>query len=195
MKKFVKATVTIIVIVLYCYGCAYQYPLLETGEPAATIKGSEILKILTAVDTNLNIQGIDSEKQYTLLSEDWVYDILTGNPFYGKEPFVKEYVGEGKAAATGKPLHKCWHFAKDTVDFIEERVSNAAFGIVVLQKYREKLFGPFDLARIEGHALCFFVTPDRKIWWINPQMPSEIGLLREFSRIDFRHSKLIIEKS
>ena len=166
-----------IVIFLITYGCATH---LQTGK----IKGYELQQLLSAELNVLssNIGRIEPGKYYTTLNREWVFDYLTGNPFYGDEPYTKRYIPPEWADKLGVQVHACGEFSKETDEYVEQVVPDAAFGIFSSKATKERLWGPFWKGHLKAHAMCWFVTTDKELIIIEPQNPNEMKLAKNINR-------------
>lgn len=166
-----------IVIFLITYGCATH---LQTGK----IQGYELQQILSA-ELNVpssNIVGIEPERYFTTINREWVFDYLTGNPFYGDEPYTKKYISPEWADKLGVKAHTCGEFSKETDEYVEQVVPDAAFGIFSSKTTKEKLWGPFWKGHLKAHAMCWFITTDNELVIIEPQNPSEMKMAKNINR-------------
>jgi len=128
-------------ILLLCLGCASIQP--PTGE---MISGIEAIEIIKSVEPDAKITGIRPDSKLTLLSSDWVWKVLNGNPFYGNEPAFNKSEGRN-----------CTHYTKDTIDFIRDKIPNAAIGGVLLERYKKPLIGPLTYER-QAHHVVWIIT-------------------------------------
>ncbi|MFH1402550.1 MAG: hypothetical protein ABIG87_02925 [Patescibacteria group bacterium] len=137
------------------------------------ITGAEANQILTEQGL---IAIFDESKGYTLLSSDWVFDVLTGNPFYGDEPYtVRNFIIRNVEDI--KKANHCFL----TMSFIEERTPNAAFGTISLRGHEKQIWGPLKMV-YPGHQINFFITEEKEVVWLNPLSPNKIQPLDDLTK-------------
>ena len=166
-----------IAIFLIINGCATH---LQTGK----IKGYELQQLLSAELNVLssNFGRIEPERYYTTLNREWVFDYLKGNPFYGDEPYTKRYISPEWADKLGVQVHACGEFSKETDEYVEQVVHDAAFGIFSSKATKERLWGPFWKGHLKAHTMCWFVTTDNELIIIEPQNPNEMKPAKNINR-------------